>query len=232
MTTDTTNNWTDEQLICDEADSGEQAHAMVRRQLADRGITDARVLSQMRRIPRHLFVGPAMQRRAYHDCALPTLNNQTISQPYVVALMSQMLQADPADRILEIGTGSGYQTMILAALGERVISIERDAQLADQARRTLADFGIANVQVVTGDGTLGWPNEAPYQRVLITAAAPHVPPPIVEQLSDGGRIVAPLGDRMAQYLTSIEKQGDQLRQVRGLAVRFVPLVGDEGWRPD
>ncbi len=216
-------------LRLDEDRFGRDARRMVERQLRPGGIVDPRVLRQMRSVPRHHFVNPNDQHRAYDDGALPTVHGQTISQPYIVALMSQMLQVNAVDRVLEIGTGTGYQTMILAGLAAHVVSVERDEDLAERARRMMKQFDLVNVTVHTGDGTLGWPEEGPYDRILVTAAAPDVPPPLREQLADGGRMVIPTGDRAVQRLTIVERQGDDYRRINGLDVRFVPLVGEAGW---
>jgi protein-L-isoaspartate(D-aspartate) O-methyltransferase len=216
-------------LLLDEHRFGPRAANMVDVQLRRRGIVDPRVLDQMRRIPRHCFVNPADVDRAYDDCALPTERRQTISQPYIVALMSQMLAAAPDCRVLEIGTGSGYQTMILAGLCRSVISIERDEELATRARAMMQRFAIANVAIRTADGSLGWPDDAPYDRILVAAAAPRVPDPLTSQLADRGRIVIPVGDRTVQRLVIIERDAARLRQIDGLDVRFVPLIGQAGW---
>lgn len=217
-------------LLVDEAEFGPQAEAMVEQQLRSRGIGDRRVLEAMRSVPRHRFVEPQLHRRAYADAALPTLNGQTISQPYMVAAMTEALELTPGHRALEIGTGTGYQTMVLARLCERVVSVERDADLAEQARGMLNAFGIENVAIHVGDGTLGWAGEAPYDRILVTAGAPQEPPPaLLDQLTDGGVLVIPLGDREMQSLYAITKRAGRLERERLLGCRFVPLVGEQGW---
>lgn len=216
-------------LLCDEDRFGDAADRMVRQQLQSRRIVDPLVLRQMRTVPRHCFVNPADQPTAYDDHALPTAHGQTISQPYIVGLMSQMLQVHPTDRVLEVGTGSGYQTMILAGLASQVISIERDEELAERARAMVTQFGLFNVTIHSGDGTLGWPDAAPYDRILVTASAPQVPKPLMQQLVDGGRMVLPVGGRTVQRLKVVERDGDRFGHIEGLDVRFVPLIGEAGW---
>jgi protein-L-isoaspartate(D-aspartate) O-methyltransferase len=202
---------------------------MVEDQLSSRDITDRRVLAAMRQVPRHLFVRPADLRVAYTDGPLPIGSCQTISQPYIVALMTQLLAPDSDDTVLEIGTGSGYQAAILARLARRVISIERIPELAAQARRTLAGLGVANVDVVDGDGTLGYPEGAPYAGILVTAGAPRVPEPLRQQLTEGGRLVLPVGSRDGQMLERWTRKGEDLLRERIAPVAFVPLIGDQGW---
>lgn len=211
---------------------------MVEHDLRRRGVRDPRVLEAMRRVPRHRFVPGMPVERAYADRALPTAEGQTISQPYIVARMTELLHVDPGVRVLEIGTGSGYQAAVLATLGARVVSVERSPALAERARQVLADVlgeieavedGDAAVRVVVGDGTLGWPEGAPYDRIMVTAAAPSVPEAYREQLADPGLIVIPLGDREQQYLTVIQRREGQFVQTRDTGCRFVPLVGEAGW---
>ena len=213
--------------------------AMVERDLRRRGIDDPGVLEAMARVPRHRFVPDVPAAEAYADSALPTGQGQTISQPYIVARMTQLLCVEAGVRVLEVGTGSGYQAAVLAVLGADVVSIERSEALADRARRCLADVlpelapvGAAQrgrVDVVTGDGTLGYREAAPYDRILVTAAAPALPPAYREQLADPGVIVIPLGDREQQQLIVIEQRDGQLIRRRDAACRFVPLVGQAGW---
>jgi protein-L-isoaspartate(D-aspartate) O-methyltransferase len=216
-------------LLADEDEFGRAAEQMVEGQLRGRGITNTRVLDAMRTIPRHEFLADQLRRRAYEDAALPTLDGQTISQPYMVAVMSAGLGVGPDDVVLEIGTGSGYQTMILAQLARRVVSIEMHPGLAEQARRRMADFGIDNVEIHVGDGTLGYPAAAPYDRILVTAGAPHVPEPLIDQLADPGRLIIPVGPRDSQTLNTVEKRHGKLTESEGLACRFVPLTGAQGW---
>jgi protein-L-isoaspartate(D-aspartate) O-methyltransferase len=202
---------------------------MVEIQIASRGVKDERVLSVMRSIPRHLFVPAAYRGVAYSDCPLPIGRGQTISQPYIVAVMTELLALKPEDRVLEIGAGSGYQAAILANLAKSVISIERISEVAEIARENLSRIGISNVKIITGDGTLGYPEQAPYDAVLITAATPEVPAPLIEQLADGGRLIAPVGSRDLQELVRITKRKDQvIREFFG-GVVFVPLLGRYGW---
>jgi protein-L-isoaspartate(D-aspartate) O-methyltransferase len=202
---------------------------MVDEQLVRRGITDARVLDAMRRVPRHLFVDEALRERAYGDHPLPIGEDQTISQPYIVALMTSLLAADADGKTLEIGTGSGYQTAVLAELVRRVCSIERLPRLAQRARAVLEQLGYANVWVRVGNGALGWPDEAPFDRILVAAGGPRVPSPLFEQLVEGGRMVLPLGDEENQTLTLVEKiRGEMVTTAHG-DCRFVRLVGKYAW---
>jgi len=216
-------------LLCDESDFGPAAQQMVDSQLAARGITNPRVLDAMRQVPRHVFVDVTLAGRAYSDAALPTVDGQTISQPYMVAVMTANLGVSETDRVLEIGTGSGYQTMILALLARQVVSIEQHEGLAASARRRLEDFAVDNVKIVTGDGTLGYPDDAPYDRILVTAGAPRVPQALLDQLADPGRLIIPIGPRDAQMLTTVEKHDGKIIEHEGLSCRFVPLVGAQGW---
>lgn len=202
---------------------------MVEEQLIRRGITDPRVLDAMRRVPRHLFVEEALQDRAYGDHPLPIGEQQTISQPYIVALMTQLLELRGAEKVLEVGTGSGYQTAVLAELARRVCSIERQPALAVQARSRLEQLGYTNVWIRVGNGTLGWPDEAPFDRILVTAGAPFVPPPLFEQLAAGGRMVLPLGGSVSQTLTVVENQGGSMRLSTHGDCLFVKLVGRYAW---
>jgi protein-L-isoaspartate(D-aspartate) O-methyltransferase len=202
---------------------------MVHGQLTSRGIRDARVLDAMRRVPRDAFVPRESRGLAYTDRALPIAGGQTISQPYMVALMTEALELQPADRVLEVGTGSGYQAAILGELAARVTTIERHAELADGARATLASLGYANVTVVVGDGSRGWPEGAPYDAILVAAGSPRVPPSLTTQLADGGRLVVPVGPREHQTLTLVRRVGGQLVEATREGCVFVPLIGEEGW---
>ena len=202
---------------------------MVEHQLRERGIRDEKVLAAMRRVPRHRFVDTALSSRAYGDHALPIGVGQTISQPYMVALMTQSLQLSGGERILEIGTGSGYQAAVLAEFTPRLFSIERHAELARSAAATLKDLGYSNVILKTGDGTLGWPEHAPYDRIVVTAGAPDVPPALFDQLAEGGLLVIPVGDREVQTLEVIVKERGEALSRRVIECAFVPLVGREGW---
>ena len=201
-------------------------------QLVARGIRDARVLDAMQRVPRERFIPPASRPQAYADRALPIACGQTISQPFMVAVMTEALALEGRERVLEIGTGSGYQTAVLAELAREVISIERWPDLADAARATLAALGYTNVSVVVGDGTLRDPAAAPFDRILVTAGAPRVPDTLQQQLAlDGGRLVIPIGPPEQQWLTVVERHADRfVHSVREACV-FVPLVGEYAW-PD
>jgi protein-L-isoaspartate(D-aspartate) O-methyltransferase len=208
----------------------EARRSMVELQIASRGVRDDRVLSAMRSVPRHLFVPPTYRDAAYNDCPLPIGRGQTISQPYIVAVMTELLQILPGDRVLEIGGGSGYQAAILGTLARDVISIERIPDVAEMAKENLSGAGITNVTIVIGDGTLGYPAKAPYDAILITAAAPDVPPPLIGQLAEGGRLVAPVGSRDLQELVRCtKKEGTVTREYFG-GVVFVPLLGEYGWQ--
>lgn len=202
---------------------------MVDEQLAARGITDPNVILAMRRTPRHLFVSKAHWKQAYGDGPLPIGCNQTISQPYMVALMTQLLALKPANRVLEIGTGSGYQTAVLSKMVKYVVSVERHAELTAFARRNLGEIGVRNVTLVTADGSQGYPDEAPYDAIIVTAGAPEVPNALKEQLADGGRLVCPAGSRKEQKLLLIERRGATLYSTKSVPCVFVPLIGDLGW---
>lgn len=202
---------------------------MVKNQLASRNIRDQRVLEVMGEIPRHLFVPPGLQHEAYDDNPLPIGAGQTISQPYIVALMTEMLELTGSEKVLEIGTGSGYQTAILSRLAKEVYTIERDASLTSAARRILSDLGFENVTMVEGDGTEGWKENAPYDAIIVTAGAPEIPEVLVEQLADRGRLVIPVGNRYSQVLNKVTKIGDKTRVEQGAGCRFVDLIGRHGW---
>ncbi|MBI4246947.1 MAG: protein-L-isoaspartate(D-aspartate) O-methyltransferase [Candidatus Rokubacteria bacterium] len=202
---------------------------MVEEQLARRGIADARVLAAMHRVPRHLFVEEALRDRAYGDHPLPIGEQQTISQPYIVALMTSLLELRGPEKVLEIGAGSGYQTAVLAELTRRVCSIERLPVLATRARALLERLGYTNVWIRVGSGTLGWPDEAPFDRILVAAAGPDVPPPLFEQLAAGGRLVLPIGDALRQTLTLVENVGGEQRRRDCGECTFVKLVGKYAW---
>jgi protein-L-isoaspartate(D-aspartate) O-methyltransferase len=202
---------------------------MVESQLLPRGIKDKRVLEAMRQVPRHLFVPKDMRNVAYSDGPLPIGHKQTISQPYIVALMTQLLELRGQEKVLELGTGSGYQAAILSHLARQVYSIERHAALAQQAKKVFAQLGYDNIVVRVGDGTLGWPQHSPYDAIIITAAAPDVPQPLTDQLADGGCLVAPVGSRWSQVLVKVKRRGEKLVSEHLTAVAFVPLVGKHGW---
>jgi protein-L-isoaspartate(D-aspartate) O-methyltransferase len=202
---------------------------MVTTQLAARGVRDPRVLEAMREVPRDRFVPGSARDEAYEDRPLPIGEGQTISQPYMVAVMTAALGAQEADRVLEIGTGSGYQTAILSRLAARVVSIERHGLLAARAKEALDSLGITNVEIHVGDGTEGWPQDAPFDRILVTAGAPTVPESLRQQLADGGRLVIPVGPSGFQHVMIIDRHGDQYVQRQGDACVFVPLIGRLGW---
>jgi protein-L-isoaspartate(D-aspartate) O-methyltransferase len=184
----------------------------------------------MRRVPRHLFVDASMQHRAYDDMALPIGEGQTISQPYMVGVMTELLELTGEEKVLEIGTGSGYQAAILSQLAKDVFTIERIASLAERARERFQELSYFNVKVKTGDGTLGWPEEAPFDRIIITAASPKIPDPLKEQLSDKGIIVIPVGSRYSQQLLRIKKTTSGLEKEYHTPCVFVPLIGEHGWK--
>ncbi|MGB4598492.1 MAG: protein-L-isoaspartate(D-aspartate) O-methyltransferase [Trichlorobacter sp.] len=205
---------------------------MVQEQIVGRGITAPRVIETMLKIPRHLFVQDAMADQAYSDSALPIGEKQTISQPYMVALMTDLLELDGRDHVLEIGTGSGYQTAVLASLCRRVYTIERIRPLAMQARKVLDSLHLLNVNIKVGDGTLGWAEEAPFDAILVTAGAPAVPEALAAQLAPGGRLVIPVGNASDQTILRIRKEPDgSLLRETGVGCRFVPLIGQQGWQP-
>jgi len=212
-------------------DFSEARRRMVASQMRGRGISDQRVLEAMERVPRHLFVTGGGW-AAYDDTPLPIGGGQTISQPYMVAAMTEALALKGEETVLEIGTGSGYQAAVLAELCRQVYSIERIPELADRAKRVLQDLGYENVEVVIDDGTLGLPEHAPYDGIIVTAATPSLPPPWVEQLVEGGRIVAPVGDRWTQSLVIATKERGQLKQRTSFACVFVPLIGKYGFQGD
>jgi protein-L-isoaspartate(D-aspartate) O-methyltransferase len=202
---------------------------MVERDLRRRGIEDPRVLEAMGAVPRHRFVPDEERPQAYEDRALPLALGQTISQPYMVAYMTEALRVRPGDRVLEIGTGSGYQTAVLARLAAEVFTVERIADLQGAARAVLEELGVENVRFRVGDGTLGWPEHAPYDRILVTAGAPAVPPALRAQLAEGGVLVIPVGEPDLQELIALTRRGDDYHATTLVGCRFVPLVGDEGW---
>jgi len=198
---------------------------MVKRQIEARGVTETRVLDAMRKVPRHRFVRPEDVSRAYVDSPLPIGHNQTISQPYIVALMTSLLEPEPDDVVLEIGTGSGYQAAVLAELVKQVYSIEIVRPLGEEAAERLKDLGYANVEVKIGDGYQGWSEHAPFDKIIVTAAPDHIPQPLVEQLKDGGKMVIPVGD-YHQELQVITKKGDRIEITSSIPVRFVPMTGE------
>jgi protein-L-isoaspartate(D-aspartate) O-methyltransferase len=205
---------------------------MVTEQIARRGVRDPRVLAAMRQVPRHEFLPEDARPYAYVDSALRISNGQTISQPYIVALMSELLDVRPEDKVLDVGTGSGYQTAILAVLAREVDTIERIPALAEAAGETLTALGYDNVRVHLGDGSLGCPEAAPYDRIMVAAAAPEVPPALFDQLVDGGRLVIPVGSRTLQHLEIWDVERGEFKQAKSIPVVFVPLIGAGGWKSD
>jgi protein-L-isoaspartate(D-aspartate) O-methyltransferase len=212
-------------------DSNNERNAMVRAQLVQRGITDTRVLDAMSTVPRHLFVPPEARAQAYGDRALPISQGQTISQPYIVALMAQALSLRPGDRVLEVGAGSGYAAAVLSRLAAEVYTIERWPALAEAAERSLHDLGYTNVHVFHGDGTAGLPAYAPFDAIVVSAAAPWVPRPLREQLGEGGRLVIPVGGRNEQILLRLTRTDHRTQAEQLGEVRFVPLIGEHAWEP-
>ena len=202
---------------------------MVAVQLRRRGIHDERVLAAMELVQRHEFLAREFWNRAYDDDPLPIGEGQTVSQPYIVAAMLAALEIGPEHRVLEVGTGTGYQAALLAELAREVITIERHSVLADSARAILTRLGYCNVIVINGDGTQGWPGAAPYHRIVIAAAAPRVPPSLFQQLADGGRMIAPVGSTEVQDLVLVQKMDGQALTSRLEGCRFVPLIGAEGF---
>jgi protein-L-isoaspartate(D-aspartate) O-methyltransferase len=209
----------------------ERRARMVMQQLAERGIHDTRVLVAMGRLPRERFVPADLRHLTYEDCALPIAENQTISQPYMSAVMAEALRLRGNELVLEVGTGSGYQAALLAMLARRVISVERHPFLAERSSVLLRDLGFRNLDVVIGDGSRGWPGEAPYDAILVTAAAPGVPDELVRQLAPGGRLVFPVGDPREQTLLRLTRQDTDgsIKQEEIMPCVFVPLIGAQGW---
>jgi protein-L-isoaspartate(D-aspartate) O-methyltransferase len=203
---------------------------MVEQQIVARGISDPRLLAVMESIPRHMFIPDEDLPWAYSDGPLPIGQGQTISQPYIVALMTELLQLDVNDRVLEVGTGSGYQAAILGQMVAEVHTVEMIPELAASAARTLSGLGFNNVHVHTGDGSLGWKQAAPYDGILVAAAAPSTPKPLLEQLSEGGRLVIPVGGRGFQQLEKWVRKGKKFEHKIDLSVAFVPLRGEHGWK--
>src|SRR5271165_1265771 len=204
---------------------------MVEEQLRSRGISDPRVLAAMGKVPREQFIAGEDFRDAYGDHPLPIGAGQTVSQPYIVAAMVEALELRPEDRVLEVGTGTGYEAAILGELAAEVWTIERHPELSDKAREILARLGYTNVHVIQGDGSLGLPPQAPFDKILVAAAAPRIPGSLVAQLVDGGRLVVPVGDRYEQQVHVVRKLGDEIAITTHDLCRFVPLVGQEGWEP-
>ena len=206
-----------------------QRRRMVEEQLGDRGIKDLRVLEVMNRVPRHLFAQDSLQHRAYGDTPLPIGENQTISQPYIVAAMTEVLDLKGDERVLEIGTGSGYQTAVMAELVAQVFTIERINVLSRKAQKILDGLGYANIVFKMFDGTYGWPDQAPFNAIMVTASAKEIPEALIKQLGEGGRLVAPTGDKHKQKLIVITKNGGHITNTEICDCKFVPLVGKYGW---
>lgn len=203
---------------------------MVKEQIEAAGIRDQAVLEAMREVHRHRFVEEALAAKAYSDSPLPIGEGQTISQPFIVARMTELLQVRPDMKVLEIGTGSGYQSAVLARMGADVYSVERIPALHVRARQLLFDLRVFNVWFKIDDGTMGWPEEAPFDRIMVTAGGPQVPQPLVAQLADAGRMVIPVGvSREMQRLVVVERRGDEVVRSDEIGVRFVDLVGEHGW---
>ncbi len=205
---------------------------MVEEQLTSRGVKDARLIAAMQKIPRHLFVEEALQSQAYTDHPLPIGEKQTISQPYMVALMTEALLLTGKEKVLEIGTGSGYQTAILAEMSEKVFSVERIRPLAIRARTLLYDLGYFNVEIKIFDGTFGWAEESPFDAILVTAGSPDIPQPLVDQLAVGGRLVIPVGDVFVQELFRVTKTETGVKKEDLGGCRFVKLIGKYGWKTE
>ena len=210
--------------IDDTPEDHRRREQMIQQQIVARSIRNPRVLGAMSRVSRHLFVNPDQRAEAYQDQALPIEHQQTISQPYIVALMSDQADIKPRHRVLEIGTGSGYQTAILALLAHEVYTVERIEELSKGAQSVLTGLGFTNIFYRIGDGTSGWPEHAPFDRILVTAASAKAPQSLLDQLSDGGKLIIPLGQSDLQMLTVIERRGDQFHSEKLISCRFVPLI--------
>jgi len=203
---------------------------MVLRQIENRGLSNSRLLNALRWLPRHEFVKQGDEKYAYKDEPLSIGFGQTISQPYITALMTSLAALEGNENVLEVGTGSGYQAALLGLLARKVISIERIPELADRAQKVISRLGIPNVKVITGDGTTGWPENAPYDAILVTAGAPSVPQALLDQLSAGGRMIIPVGSRSVQNLQVWQRNGNRFNEENILPVVFVPLLGKYGWQ--
>jgi protein-L-isoaspartate(D-aspartate) O-methyltransferase len=212
-------------------DLAERRARMVEDQLRGRGIRDQRVLAAMGKVPRERFIAPEYAREAYADGPLPIGEGQTVSQPYMVAAMVEALEVHPSDRLLEVGTGTGYEAAVVAELAAEVWTVERHGKLADNARETLEELGYENVHVICGDGSPGLPEHAPFDKIVVAAGAPQAPPSLIAQLAEGGMLVVPVGNRVDQQLQLARKVGGQMVITRHLLCCFVPLVGAEGWEP-
>jgi protein-L-isoaspartate(D-aspartate) O-methyltransferase len=206
---------------------------MVEEQIVGRGVTDKRVIDAMLKVPRHKFVEEALAGKSYQDAPLPIGEKQTISQPYMVAVMSEALMLDGSETVLEVGTGSGYQAAVLAMLADRVFSLERLPALARRARKVLDSNGFSKVNIRLADGTVGWPDMAPFDGIIVTAGGPKVPHEFLSQLSIGGRLIIPVGDRESQVLMRITRVSEsEYKEEKMLGCRFVPLIGNQGWKQE
>ena len=206
--------------------------AMVKNQIEARGVRDPKVLDAMASVPRHAFVSEGLIDQAYNDHPLPIGEQQTISQPYIVSLMTEALQVNTDDRVLEIGTGSGYQAAVLAEIAYRVYTIERNRKLYERARRILENLEYYNVVCRYGDGTLGWKEESPFDAIIVTAGAPEIPKPLIDQLAEGGRMIIPVGSSFSQTLIKIYRDQQGIHQTELGGCRFVKLVGQRGWKAE
>ena len=211
-------------------DFQELRNIMVKTQLIPRGIKDKRVIDAMKKVPRHLFLDESLRQRAYDDMAIAIGEGQTISQPYMVAVMTELLELKGVEKVLEIGTGSGYQAAVLAELAKEIYTIERIPALSGQAEARFHELGYKNIHVKVGDGTSGWPEKSPFDRIIVTAGTPKLPEPLMEQLSDEGIIIAPVGDRFSQQIIKIVKSEGTLSESFHTPCVFVPLIGAHGWK--
>jgi protein-L-isoaspartate(D-aspartate) O-methyltransferase len=218
------------QPAADSQYAAEQRARMVNLQLRERGIRDERVLAAMSKVPREAFVAPEFAREAYSDGPLPIGAGQTVSQPYMVAAMVEALEVQPSDRVLEVGTGTGYEAAVLGEIASEVWTIERHAELAEKARRILAELSYSNVQLICGDGSQGLPEQAPFDKIVVAAGAPYAPPSLVGQLAESGILAVPVGSRVEQQLQIVRKRGGVITMSRHLLCCFVPLLGAEGWQ--
>ncbi len=203
---------------------------MVEEDIVKRGVKDTRVIQAMKKVPRHLFIDKTYYHQAYNDYPLPIGQSQTISQPYMVASMTELLELKGDERVLEIGTGSGYQTAILALLCSKVYSVERISELTRKARLTLKQLGFSNINLIVRDGSLGWPEFAPYNGIIVTAGAPEIPDALIEQLANNGRMAIPVGNETCQTLNYVEKHKGRIYRKEFFGCTFVPLVGKGGWK--
>jgi protein-L-isoaspartate(D-aspartate) O-methyltransferase len=219
------------QSLVDSNYLAEQRARMVNVQLRERGIRDERVLAAMGKVPREAFIAPEHAGNAYADGPLPIGAGQTVSQPYMVAAMVEALEVRPSNRVLEVGTGTGYEAAVLGELAAEIWTIERHAELAEKASRILAELGYSDVHVVCGDGSQGLPGHAPFDKIVVAAGAPHAPPSLIAQLAEGGILAVPVGSRIEQQLQIVRKGGGVITTSRHVLCCFVPLVGAEGWQP-